>query len=79
MSAVGCRKPESEIDVLTTSLMGDPPERILYLGDFHANVVGAEAAGWRTIRVTGSLATCKGGPLDVPPRVCTSVLKRRAM
>jgi epoxide hydrolase-like predicted phosphatase len=53
-SEVGCRKPEPEIYELSTRLLGDPPAQILYLDDFAANLVGAAAAGWQTIHVTGS-------------------------
>jgi putative hydrolase of the HAD superfamily len=51
-SEVGLRKPEPEIYELTTAMLGVPAEQILYLDDFAANLVGAEAAGWRTIHVT---------------------------
>jgi putative hydrolase of the HAD superfamily len=51
-SEVGCRKPEPEIYELTTRRLGIPPERILYLDDFIANVIGARAAGWDVIHVT---------------------------
>ena len=51
-SEVGFRKPEPEIYDLTTELLGVPAEQILYLDDFAANLVGAEAAGWQTIHVT---------------------------
>ncbi|MEY2400312.1 MAG: putative hydrolase of the superfamily [Ilumatobacteraceae bacterium] len=52
-SEVGHRKPEPEIYALTTKLLGVAPERILYLDDFLANVVGAREAGWHAIHVTG--------------------------
>lgn len=48
----GCRKPEPEIYRTMTELIGVPAEHIVYLDDFEANLVGAEAAGWRTIHVT---------------------------
>ena len=51
-SEVGLRKPEPEIYDLTTEMLGVPADEILYLDDFAANLVGAEAAGWRTIHVT---------------------------
>jgi len=51
-SEVGLRKPEPEIYDLTTELLGVPADTILYLDDFAANLVGAEAAGWQTILVT---------------------------
>jgi putative hydrolase of the HAD superfamily len=51
-SEVGCRKPESEIYALTTARVGVEPAEIVYLDDFAANLVGAAAAGWRTIHVT---------------------------
>jgi putative hydrolase of the HAD superfamily len=51
-SEVGHRKPEPEIYALTTKLLGVAPERILYLDDFLANVVGAREAGWHAIHVT---------------------------
>ena len=51
-SEVGWRKPEPEIYALTTELLGVPAGQILYLDDFEANLVGARAAGWRTIHVT---------------------------
>ncbi len=52
-SEVGHRKPEPEIYELTTKRLGYPPERILYLDDFLANVAGARDAGWDAIYVTG--------------------------
>jgi putative hydrolase of the HAD superfamily len=52
-SEVGHRKPEPEIYALTTKLLGIAPQRILYLDDFVANVVGAREAGWHAIHVTG--------------------------
>jgi epoxide hydrolase-like predicted phosphatase len=52
-SEVGHRKPEPAIYQVTTDIVGGPPVQILYLDDFHANLVGATAAGWRTIHVTG--------------------------
>jgi putative hydrolase of the HAD superfamily len=52
-SEVGCRKPEPRIYELTTEMVGEPAEQILYLDDFAANIDGANAAGWRTIHVTG--------------------------
>ena len=51
-SVVGLRKPEPEIYTLTTEMLGVPANTILYLDDFAANLVGAEAAGWHTILVT---------------------------
>jgi epoxide hydrolase-like predicted phosphatase len=51
-SEVGHRKPEPPIYELTTRLLGVSPGEILYLDDFAANLVGAQAAGWRTIHVT---------------------------
>ncbi len=51
-SEVGHRKPEPAIYEMTTRLLGVPADEILYLDDFAANLVGAEAAGWRTIHVT---------------------------
>jgi len=51
-SEVGLRKPEPEIYALTTEMLGVPADKILYLDDFAANLVGAEAAGWQTIHVT---------------------------
>lgn len=52
-SEVGCRKPEPEIYEITARKLGVPHEQILYLDDFEGNIVGARAAGWRTIHVTG--------------------------
>ena len=52
-SEVGCRKPEPEIYRLTTERLRVAPERILYLDDFMANVIGAREAGWDAIHVTG--------------------------
>jgi putative hydrolase of the HAD superfamily len=52
-SEVGCRKPEPRIYELTTERLGVAPERILYLDDFMANVIGARNAGWDAIHVTG--------------------------
>lgn len=52
-SEVGYRKPEPRIYELTTEMVGVPAEEILYLDDFAANLVGAQAAGWQTIHVTG--------------------------
>jgi putative hydrolase of the HAD superfamily len=52
-SEVGCRKPEPEIYEVTSRLLGRSGEQILYLDDFAANLVGAEAAGWTTIHVIG--------------------------
>jgi putative hydrolase of the HAD superfamily len=52
-SEVGCRKPEPEIYELTTHVLDVRPDEILYLDDFEANLVGARAAGWRTLHVTG--------------------------
>ncbi len=51
-SEVGCRKPEPEIYALATARIGAPPEQIVYLDDFVANVEGALGAGWTTIHVT---------------------------
>ena len=51
-SEVGLRKPEPGIYELTTEMLGVPADTILYLDDFAANLVGAEAAGWQTILVT---------------------------
>jgi len=51
-SEVGCRKPEPAIYELTTERLGVEPNRILYLDDFLANVVGARKAGWEAIHVT---------------------------
>jgi len=51
-SEVGCRKPEPAIYELTTERLGVEPNRILYLDDFLANVVGAQKAGWDAIHVT---------------------------
>lgn len=51
-SEVGCRKPEPEVYQVTAERVGVAPEQILYLDDFEANLVGARAAGWRTIHVT---------------------------
>ena len=53
-SEVGCRKPEPAIYELTTKRLGIAPERILYLDDFLANVIGARQAGWDTSHVTSS-------------------------
>jgi epoxide hydrolase-like predicted phosphatase len=53
-SEVGHRKPEPAIYELTTQRLGVAPERILYLDDFMANVLGARAAGWDAIHVTGA-------------------------
>jgi epoxide hydrolase-like predicted phosphatase len=53
-SEVGHRKPELAIYELTTQRLGVAPERILYLDDFMANVLGARAAGWDAIHVTGA-------------------------
>jgi len=58
-SEVGYRKPEPAIYALTTSMMDQAPEQILYLDDFHANVVGAHAAGWRTIHVINAEQTLR--------------------
>jgi epoxide hydrolase-like predicted phosphatase len=52
-SEVGCRKPEPRIYELTGAMVGEPAAQILYLDDFEANLVGARAAGWKTIHVTG--------------------------
>jgi putative hydrolase of the HAD superfamily len=52
-SEVGHRKPEPAIYELTAKRLGVAPERILYLDDFMANVVGARTAGWDAIHVTG--------------------------
>jgi putative hydrolase of the HAD superfamily len=68
-SEVGCRKPEPAIYELTTERLGVAPDKILYLDDFMANVVGARAAGWDAIHVTSStqaiqaLNTAIGAPL----------------
>ena len=51
-SEVGHRKPEPAIYEMTADCWGWLPIEILYLDDFAANLVGAEAAGWRTIHVT---------------------------
>lgn len=51
-SEVGCRKPEPRIYQMTTEMVGEPAEQILYLDDFAANIDGAVKAGWRTIHVT---------------------------
>jgi epoxide hydrolase-like predicted phosphatase len=51
-SEVGCRKPEPRIYQMTTEMVGEPAEQILYLDDFAANIDGAQKAGWRTIHVT---------------------------
>lgn len=51
-SEVACRKPEPRIYEITTEMVGVPADEILYLDDFAANLVGATAAGWRTIHVT---------------------------
>ncbi len=56
-SEVGCRKPEPEIYDVTTRLMDDAPHRVLYLDDVDANLVGAQAVGWRTIHVTSAAQT----------------------
>jgi putative hydrolase of the HAD superfamily len=50
-SEVGCRKPEPEVYVLSTELVGVDAGAILYLDDFLANVDGAIAAGWDAIHV----------------------------
>ena len=55
-SDVGHRKPEPEIYRIVTERLGLPPEQIVYLDDFHANIEGAQAAGWRTLHVTEPLA-----------------------
>lgn len=55
-SDVGCRKPEPEIYRIVTHRLGVPPEQIIYLDDFHANIEGAQAAGWQTLHVTDPLA-----------------------
>jgi putative hydrolase of the HAD superfamily len=52
-SEVGHRKPEPAIYELTAERLGIAPERILYLDDFIANVIGAREAGWDAIHVTG--------------------------
>jgi putative hydrolase of the HAD superfamily len=52
-SEVGHRKPEPAIYELTAKRLGLAPERILYLDDFIANVIGAREAGWDAIHVTG--------------------------
>lgn len=52
-SEVGHRKPEPEVYDVTTERLGVDPSAVLYLDDFEANLVGARAAGWRTIHVTG--------------------------
>ena len=51
-SEVGCRKPEPAIYELTTERLGVDADRILYLDDFLANVIGARNAGWDAIHVT---------------------------
>lgn len=51
-SEVACRKPEPRIYEIATEMIGVPPEEILYLDDFAANLEGASAAGWQTIHVT---------------------------
>lgn len=51
-SEVGHRKPEPAIYELVAERLGVSGEQIVYLDDFHANLVGAEAAGWTTIHVT---------------------------
>ena len=51
-SEVGCRKPEPEIYSLTTKRLGIAPDRLLYLDDFMATVIGARDAGWDAILVT---------------------------
>ncbi len=50
-SEVGHRKPEPEIYRITAERLAVEPEHVLYLDDFEANLVGARAAGWRTIHV----------------------------
>ena len=51
-SEVGLRKPEPEIYDLDDRDARSAGGQILYLDDFAANLVGAEAAGWQTIHVT---------------------------
>lgn len=51
-SVVGSRKPEPSIYTHMTDGLGLPPDQILYLDDFHQNVVGAEREGWTVIHVT---------------------------
>ena len=55
-SDVGFRKPEPEIYRIVTGRLGVPPEQIIYLDDFHANIEGAQAAGWHTLHVTDPIA-----------------------
>jgi epoxide hydrolase-like predicted phosphatase len=55
-SDVGHRKPEPEVYAIVTERLGVPPEQIIYLDDFHANIEGAQAAGWQTLHVTDPLA-----------------------
>lgn len=51
-SDVGHRKPEPEIYRIVTERLDLAPDRIIYLDDFHANIEGAQAAGWHTLHVT---------------------------
>lgn len=52
-SEVGCRKPEPQIYEAVEQIAGASGSEILYLDDFAGNIVGAQAAGWQTIHVTG--------------------------
>jgi putative hydrolase of the HAD superfamily len=52
-SVVGHRKPEPAIYELTRERVGVAADELLYLDDFLANVVGAQAAGWTAVHVTG--------------------------
>lgn len=51
-SEVGHRKPEPAIYSIVAERLGVSPDQIVYLDDFAANLVGAQAAGWTTIHVT---------------------------
>lgn len=51
--AVKSRKPELAIYLATANALGVDHANIIYLDDFHQNLVPAAALGWRTIHVVG--------------------------
>lgn len=51
-SEVGLRKPEPEIYELVTERLQCAPQQVVYLDDFHGNIVGGDDHGWTTIHVT---------------------------
>ena len=51
---MGLRKPEPAMYRRALDILGNPPQRVLFIDDREENVAGAAAAGITTVRFTGA-------------------------